>query len=285
MKHLPIGKMVIPRILTCILAFSLLVGCSGDSDLLAPDTALLDTVSGEDAGALPLKALIAPIDFDDLLLAMTGISVQRANGDAADGWYDVDFETVEYSLLDLNNVVSGLISNAELPAGIYDKIYLQLAEGNRILIDGEEFDLSPPPGPESQIKIFHQFELIEGEEFNAALVFDPASLVTVNGKGIYSLKPVLRIQETTSVGDIIGVVIPVNAEAMITTVSSIGTVVTYADMDTGEFILSALPAGTYTLTFTSTGDIYYPSLGLPGVEVTAGNTTDIGTINMMQPVK
>ena len=285
MKQTHIRNAAIPMILASALVFGLLVGCSGDSDVLAPETELVKTAPYDNAGTFQLTLIDGPVDFDDFILVLRGVSAHRASEDSLDGWYGMEFEPTEYHLLDLTNGVGELIADCELPAGTYNQIRLLLADGNRIVIDGEEFDLIIPSGLKSGIKIHHVFEIVEGEDYAATLDFDAARSVQVNGKGRYSLKPVVRVQEDTSAGNIIGTVSPASAATTVWTTVGTDTVTTFADVDTGEFMLSTLPVGTYTLTFEPTASGPYSVVKLVGVEVTAGNTTDIGTILVLVPMK
>ena len=285
MKRFSVRNISVPLILVVALGLGLLVGCSGDSDVLTPETELLKSGPYSNAGTFQLTLIDGPVDFEDFILVLKGISAHRASEDSLDGWYGMDIEPAEYHLLDLTNGVSALVADAELPAGTYNQIRLLLDEGNRIVVDGEEFDLFIPSGLKSGLKIHHVFEIVEGEDYAATLDFDTARSVKRNGKGRYSLKPVVRVQEDTSAGHIIGVIDPVEAEAMIWTVAGTDTITTYSDATTGEFMLSTLPVGIYGLNFVPTGEGPYTDISMPGVVVNAGETTDVGTVLMLIPVK
>ena len=285
MKRIPTRTPAIPLILASALALGLLIGCSGESDLLTPDAELVKTAPYDNAGTFQLTLIDAPVDFDDFILVLKGISAHRDCEDDLDGWYGLDIEPAEYHLLDLTNGVSALITDAELPAGTYNQIRLLLDEGNRVVIDGEEFDLFIPSGLASGFKIQHVFEIVEGQDYAATLDFDAARSVHLDGSGRYIMNPVVRVVEDASAGSISGMTFPAQALAMVWTVAGSDTVTTFADSSTGAFLLAALPTGTYNLTFTPTGDGPFVGANLIGVEVTAGNTTDIGTIMMMNVFK
>ena len=285
MKRIVVRNAGIATILVAALALGLLVGCSQDHDLLTPESQKVFTAPFENAGTFQLSLIDGPVDFDDFILVIKGISAHRASEDSLDGWYGMDIEPAEYHLLDLTNGVSALIADAELPAGTYNQLRLLLDEGNRVVVDGEEFDLFIPSGLKSGLKIHHVFEIVEGESYAATLDFDAARSVKVNGRGRYSMRPVVRVQEDTSAGHIIGMTVPVEALAMVWTVAGSDTVTTFADVETGAFMLSTLPVGTYDLNFVPTGEGPYTEVSMTGVEVTAGNTTDVGTVALMIPVK
>jgi Domain of unknown function (DUF4382) len=277
------GKITFPLILTVALSIGLLVGCSDDNAPLTPDPDPVMSAPYDNAGTFQLTLIDGPVDFDDFILVIKGLSAHRASEDSLDGWYGIEIEPAEYHLLDLTNGVSALIADAELPAGTYNQLRLLLDEGNRVVVDGEEFDLFIPSGLKSGIKIHHEFDIVEGEDYAATLDIDAERSVKVNGRGRYRLSPRLRVQENDSAGCIIGLVSPVEAEAKVWTVAGTDTVSTFADVETGAFQLSALPAGEYTLNFTPTGDGPYIDAALVGVEVLAGQTTDIGTFMMIAP--
>ena len=285
MKKIATVSPYIPLILAGVLALGLLVSCSGDHDVLAPENSPAKAADFENSGTLKLSLINNPVDFDDFILVIRGISAHRASGDSLDGWFKMEIEPTEYHLLDLTNGVSALLAEMGLPAGTYNQIRLLLAEGNRIVVDGQEFDLFIPSGLTSGIKIHHVFEIIEGQEYSATLDFDADRSVKYNGRGRYSLKPVIRVQEDTSAGSIIGIIIPVEAETYVWTLVGTDTVSTYPDAVSGEFILASLPAGAYTINLKPTAPGPWMPIALTGVEVTAGNITDIGTFDMMVPVK
>ncbi|MBU8869302.1 MAG: DUF4382 domain-containing protein [Gemmatimonadales bacterium] len=268
------------------LALGLLVGCSGDGDLLSPDDTAVMNVPLDKAGNSPRASADDAVAFDDIILVVTEISIYRASDDSEDGWYSLDIWPTEYNLQDLTLGISALIADIESPAGTYDQIRLLLSEGSYIVIDGQSFDLFIPSGLSRGIQIQHDFEIIEGEEYSAALEVDAAGSVKVTGKERYTLQPVLIVQETVidTNGTIIGVVIPVDAEAWIWTMVGSEMVSTYADLETGEFTLWPIPAGTYTLNFVPKEGTY-PQMSLTDIEVIAGETTDIDVINLFGPVK
>lgn len=295
MKRTITRTVAIPLILISALACGLLIGCSGDNDPLVPvaesvnpelaNPELVNPESYNNVGTFQLTLIDSPVDFDEFILVLRGISAHRASEDSLDGWYRMEIEPEEYDLLELVNGVSDLIADAELPEGTYNQIRLLLGEGNHVVIDGEKFDLIIPSGLSSGIKIHHVFEIVKGQEYRATLDFDAARSVKVDGRGRYRLKPVLRVQENDSAGNIIGSVTPPEAEVLIWTVAGADTVSAFADMETGEFMLSTLPAGNYILTLTPKGYGPYSEVNMPGVEVIAGDTTDVGEILVMIPVK
>lgn len=288
----------LPMILSGLF-LSLLVGCSHDGDPTNPaepgelsfvaGTIAVNLSADADTGSTELKSEPGvQATYDDLILVLRGVSAHRASGDTLDGWYGLEFEPTEYSFQDLSTGLSGLIAEARLPVGTYNQIRLLLGEGSHVIVDGEEILLSIPSGLRSGIKIRHLFEIVDGETYAATLGFDTTRSVRVTSSGEYVLKPRIRIVESIAsrlAGAIIGVVNPAEAEATVWVDTSDGKTTAVADPVTGEFLLPALAAGTYTVNFTPAADSWYPSISLMGIEVVGGETTDLGTIQLMMPMK
>ena len=110
MKRIPIGTAGIPLILVLALTLGLLVGCSGNSEVLGPDEAVIKAAPYENTGTLKLNLIDSPVDFDDFILVLRGISAHRASGDSLDGWFKMEIEPTEYFemlITPLENVIIG----------------------------------------------------------------------------------------------------------------------------------------------------------------------------------
>jgi Domain of unknown function (DUF4382) len=261
----------------------LVAGCSQDADPLIPESPI-ELSGDEQGGTLTIKLSETPIVQDDIILVLVGIAAHRDVGDELDGWYEMEFEPTEFSFQDLSTGVSALITDAALPTGTYNQLRLLLGEGNQVIIDGEAFDLIVYPGLRSGIKLRHLFEIAEGEPYTVTLDFDASRSVTQTGSGTYILRPVLRAIECIAAGAITGSINPPDAEAKVWTMYGGETIECFADLHTGDFTLVGLPAGAYTINITPAPGRWYPSIAILGIEVSAGETTDLGIVTLMVPV-
>lgn len=281
MKQFSGSRRTLTTGLAAVLALVLIAGCSGDSSVVSPEAAAVKSGQASDQAALR----DAPDGFEDIILVLRGISARRASDDEFDGFYGDEFDPVAYHLADLSNGIGELLNGLDLPAGHYDQIRLLLADGNRIVIGGEEFDLFVPSGQTSGIKLDYEFDLVEGGSFTATVALDVSGSIRRTGRDRYLLQPVLVVEETEpTAGSILGVAYPAEAEAIVWTVTAAAdTVTTAADPVTGAFLLDGLPAGSYGVHFDATVEGPWMSITLVGVPVQDGEATDLGTVNLLVP--
>ena len=100
---------------------------------------------------------------------------------------------------------ASLLSGVSLPAGQYAWIRLMVdaSQSSITLADGSVHPLVIPSGDETGLKLVHGFTVAAGGQVNFTIDFDLRESITLaNGK--YILKPVLRITDNESVGEIRG---------------------------------------------------------------------------------
>jgi hypothetical protein len=260
-------------LILCLVAAAALFLAGCDDDATGPEAG---------TGTLHLTLVDAPVDFDDVTLDVRATSVHRADDDSLSGWHVVSTDSAVVHLLDLTNGVSALLADADLPAGNYDQIRMRLGDGNTVTVGDDTFDLRVPSGPRSGLKIHHEFEIVEGETYDAVIDIDVSRSVHRTGHGSYMMRPVVRMQHNAVCGRIAGVVNPIAAEAMVWTVAGADTVQTFADPLTGGFMLVALPEGAYDVIITPTAGDWLEKT-LTDVEVVARTTNDVGTIDLDLP--
>lgn len=305
MKSIPTSNRLMMILLGLVLAA--VVGCSQSGDPTSPaaptEPAATGTISFS-VSALPAEYEAAKarpaggIQFDDIVLVLCGISAHRASDDELDGWYGWSFEPVGYSLSDLSTGLSSLIAGADLPAGSYNQVRLQMEEGSYVVVEGVEYPLSIVSNLARGIAIKFDFEIVEGEEYAAMITFDTQRSLALSRSGEYQLKPRIRISMIEEIdgtdddvtvepesGAISGFVNPPAAEASISVNTGEGVVTVAADAATGEFLLPDLAAGTYAVQVTPAEGTWYPSISIVGVEVLEGQTTDMGTVQLLVPLK
>lgn len=90
------------------------------------------------------------------------------------------------------------------------------------------------------------------------------------------MKPVIRAYTEELSGAISGVIEPVEAEPYIMAIMNDDTIATYADTESGEYLLSGLEAGRYDVEFEPV-DGYNPQI-VNDVDVVNGEVTTMDTI-------
>jgi hypothetical protein len=247
---------------------ALLGGCSTDSGTGAPGL-----------GRVNIRLTDAPGDFEQVNLVITGVSIHR--GDETSGaWETMQFETATFDLLELRNGVFTNLATALVPAGQYTQVRLLLGEGSNVVVDGVTHPLKVPSGMQSGYKIIGDFEVPSGGQVDLTLDFDAARSIVVTGSDNYLLKPTVRmiVNAVVTTGQIIGRVLPAGVSVAIYAIQGTDTLQTTAPDAAGAFTLAALLAGSYDVAIHPAAD--YRDTTIAGVAVTAGQSTDLGDIQL-----
>lgn len=181
-----------------------------------------------------------------------------------------------YDLLTLTNGEDTLLGSISTTAAKISQIRLILGTGNTVKVGGETYDLITPSAQQSGLKLNLQQTLSEGVTYKILLDFDAAKSIVARGNNTYSLKPVIRVISEATSGSISGTVSPVEANPAVYAISGADTVNTAFPDDAGKFLLKAIPAGTYQVTFEP-AEGYVPKQ-VESVIVTTGNVTSLGTV-------
>ncbi len=182
-----------------------------------------------------------------------------------------------YNLLDFSNGLDTLIATGSVNAEKIQQIRLILGPINSVVSAGKTYSLATPSADQSGLKLQVHKTLEAGVAYSILLDFDANQSVVEEGNGSYKLKPVIRTIDSAISGAIKGVLSVAGVPANVTATSGENSYSTIVNAN-GEFILKGLPAGTYTLTVTPSGN--YTPATLNNLSVTIGNTTITGTINV-----
>jgi Domain of unknown function (DUF4382) len=213
-------------------------------------------------------------------------------------WHQLDVSPGIYDLLDLRNGVFRTLAVGSVPAGTYDQVRLKLAADNTIVVGGVTYPLKVPSGQESGYKLFGRFVVPVDGTVDVGIDLDAARSVHPTGSGKWILIPVARIFPIQTTGSIHGTVSPAAATSWVYAMSGADTVTSTMTSGNGSFTLALLPPGDYAVHIVPTvlagatkGDHASPgreSVIIPGqgfrdttlspVHVTAGQTTELGTI-------
>lgn len=249
-------------------------GCdTGDGD----DTPL--DVGLNDDGFVELHLADAPAEFDDVILDIQSVQVHHAEDDTSEGWVEISSAPTTVNLLSLINGVTALLGEAELPVGEYDQTRLILGDENRVIVDGVAEELFVPSGQQSGFKIHHRIVVEEEQTYRAIVDLDAARSVHRTGQGQYILRPVMRMLDLDAVSEVHGAVLPLAAEPVVWTTAGEDTVQTFADTDTGEFTLVAMPPGTYDVHVVATAGSFADTT-LAGVSVILDHDTLLETVTL-----
>jgi len=228
-------------------------------------------------GKIKIYLADKPAAFDAVNIVVSQVSVHTSDGDSLSGWTVICDTTQTHDLLELTNGAMALFANHQLEPGHYTQIRLKIGDGSHVIVDGSQYDLKIPSGSQSGIKLNHQFRIQEDLTYELLLDFDAEKSVINKGNGQYQLKPVIRAIAKATSGSISGTVNPKSVEAFALTDPD---TVAQAHSDTsGYFKLIALPEGSYSVHIVA-DDTTYADTTFSDVTVLAGQTTDLGTIQL-----
>ncbi len=250
-----------------VLLLFLYAGCSKDNST--------NPVNGQ--GQLKISMVDSPAQYDEVNIVVNRVEVHMA--DSSEGsWMVINPVPHTYDLLQLTNGASVVLGDTFLTAGHYTQIRLILGEGSNVVVNGVTFPLTIPSGMQTGVKLNHEFDIEPDNLYELLLDFNADRSIHVTGNGQYMMNPVIRVMPVVISGRISGQVIPVDADATVWALAGTDTVTTFPDPE-GFFSLMALPAGTYDVHVHPDNSAYSDKV-VAGVDVTAGNNTNIGVIDL-----
>lgn len=224
---------------------------------------------------LVIKLTDAPADYEEVNIDVQGLRM-NSTLNSEEGWEDLDLkEPGVYNLLDFTGGLDTVLVNMDIVPTRIEQIRLVLGENNSIKVDGETYPLTIPSGSESGLKLNVHQELLEGISYEMILDFDAALSVRENGQNIFKLHPVIRVNLEAQTGSIKGVVMPLEADAVIYAIKGIDTVGAYLN-DANNFIIKLLSEGDYKVVVAPSEG--YTTIELESVNVSVGVVTDVDTL-------
>ncbi|NAS31111.1 DUF4382 domain-containing protein [Flavobacteriaceae bacterium R38] len=260
----------------------ILSGCSSDNN-----------DSNDETSRVSIRLVDAPGDFEAVNVEVLDVLINVNNDDdneeenneesnSDNGFISIGEDSRIVNLLEFTGGNSLLLADTEVPSGRVNQIRLLLGENNTLVMrGGEEVALSTPSGQQSGLKLQVNEDLEPGITYNFTIDFDVAKSIVVQAgnSGRFNLNPVLRIITEATSGAIEGIVNPSEFQSMITVTVDGEEISTFTD-EQGRFFLPGIPAGTYSLLITPDETSGLTEETIENVEVSNGETTDIGTVTL-----
>lgn len=235
-----------------------------------------DAIKSEGNAKLALRLTDAPGDYEAVYIDVKDVVI-KYNGGQDDVTLGINAGI--YNLLELTAGVNVLLYDGEVPAGAISQIRLVLGEENTIVVDGETLPLATPSAQQSGLKIQVNETLQRGVLYEFMLDFDVDKSIVSQGNGGYSLKPVIRATTVAESGAISGKVFPAGVLTMVTAVNGSLEISSYTNLQ-GDFLLSGVPYGNYTVTIQADLGLGIPPVAIENVTVVRGEVTSMGEINL-----
>ena len=235
-------------------------------------TSCSDDSNSNETYTYKVRMTDAPAPYDAVYIDVQGVEVKSSSG----ATFTLDTQAQVYDLLELSNGFSIEIASDEITEANVSQVRLILGPDNSVVIDGQTYPLSTPSAMQSGLKLNVNQTLTANVENTLLIDFDAHQSIVVEGNGSYALKPVLRVIDVQVNGSISGSLSIVGIPATITAVSTTGIEFTTIANDQGEFTISGLNSGMYTIIITP--ETPYAPVTIENVEVIAGSNTDLGVI-------
>jgi hypothetical protein len=236
---------------------------------------------------ISVRMMDATADYDEVNVEVLDVLI-KDNSDSGDqGWLSIgDALQVGpdkiYNLLDLTGGVNALLADNLVPSGKLGQIRLLLGDENTVVVGDKTYDLKTPSAQQSGLKLKINQTLVAGATYEFMLDFDVKNSVVVQAgnSGNYNLHPVIRVSTTATSGGIKGVLtspFPADFAVLVSMPVEGGTISSYMNLETGGFLLSGVPAGSYTVTLEPPVDSAYAATIIENVVVVNGSITDVGS--------
>ena len=141
---------------------------------------------------VPIQFLLTnePIDYDSVNVHINGLKINMQEDSTS--WIDINAKDTIVNLLDLQNGVSMILAQTEVPDGFLKEVRLILGAENYVVVDGVRYELETPSAQQSGLKIKINKNL--NENLNTFILdFDAEqSIKEVNGS--YKLHPVIHLK-------------------------------------------------------------------------------------------
>ena len=140
---------------------------------------------------VPVQFLLTdnPAAYDSVNVHITGIKVNVSQDNEA--WIDVPCKDTIVNLLDLQNGITMLLAEGEIPEGVLKEVRFVLGNDNNIVVDGISHPLEAPSAEYSGLKIKIDKDL--NETLNSFTLDFVANESIKEENGGYKLMPVIRL--------------------------------------------------------------------------------------------
>lgn len=151
-------------------------------------------VSGTTDFNVSLKSTSSKSNYDAIFIDIQKVSIHTSSDSAeASGWFELEVNEGIYDLLDYDAGNDTIIAfDSLLQVQTVSQIRLILGENNKIIDNGETYDLETPSAQTSGLKLQVHAELHPNKSYKILLDFDTDNSINKTGNAKYKLKPVIN---------------------------------------------------------------------------------------------
>ena len=151
---------------------------------------MLSCSKGEKSVPLQLLLTDNPAAYDSVNVHIKEVKVKIQNDDSS--WIDVNSKDTVINLLDLQNGITMVLAEGDVPQGILKEVRFVLGSDNYVVESGVVHPLQTPSAESSGLKIKIDKQL--GESLNTFTLDFDAALSVKEENGVYKLMPVIRVK-------------------------------------------------------------------------------------------
>lgn len=236
-----------------------------------------DNNNGTSGYSYKVRMTDAPAPYDRVNIDLQSVIVTDDNGVST----TLNTTAGIYNLLDYSNGLNVAIAEGNLSSSNVQSIRLVLGNNNTVVENGVSYNLTTQSSEQNGLNITIDQDLQSNSQNELIIDFDAYASVVRSNATTFRLRPVIREVDSQSTGRISGNIatsILLNNFYAVTATSATNVEYSSSVGNNGQFTISSLPAGTYTFTATPRNS-FLPTV-ITNVNVTAGNTTSVGLVNM-----
>jgi hypothetical protein len=142
--------------------------------------------------SVPVQFLLTdnPASYDAVNIHIKGMQVKISQDDS--GWHTIQAKDTMVNLLDLQNGVTRVMAQDNVPAGVLKEVRFILGSDNNVVVNGVQQPLETPSAEDSGLKIKIDKQL--NETLNTFVLDFDANLSVKEENGKYKLMPVIRLK-------------------------------------------------------------------------------------------
>ena len=252
----------------------------------------------DETSRVQLKLIDAEGDYEEVNIEIIDILYNSAEDE--NGWISFTPEGGYPINVDLTELIAGnsvLLTDEIIASGMLKQFRLVLSDNNTLLLENETtpIHLDTPSAQQSGLKLKLDTALEPGFSYTFILDWDVhKSIVKAGNSGKYILKPVIRVNTEVNSGSISGKVIgedlndnvsgAVPLKGILVAVHEVANdtfiTETYTN-ENGDFLIQGLDPDYYKIIIEDFSYINYES---KEIKITAGEVSDLGTIELQVPV-